>query len=54
MAEWKKRLTCVLALFAGLVAAGCTGGVEYAPAQDEQIGSVHSGSDGGDSGGSSM
>ena len=49
--QWRR--TCLLGLLTCLLLAGCTG-AGYTPAQDEQIGPVHTGSDGGDSGGSSM
>jgi hypothetical protein len=52
----KWRRTWPPALILHLAVAGCsgTGGTGYAPAQDDQTTSVRSGSDGGDSGGSSM
>jgi hypothetical protein len=49
----KWRRTWPLALILCLAVAGCTG-TGYAPAQDDQTTSARSGSDGGDSGGSSM
>jgi hypothetical protein len=50
------RYAWLLALMLCLTVAGCTGtgGTGYAPAQDDQTTSIRSGSDGGDSGGSSM
>ena len=51
----KPRRTWLLALILCLTVAGCTGtGAGYVPAQEDQTTSIRSGSDGGDSGGSSM
>ena len=52
----KLRRTWLLTLILCLAVAGCTvTGAGYASAaQDDQTTSAHSGSDGGDSGGSSM
>ena len=49
----KPRRTWLLALILCLAVAGFTG-TGYRPAPDDQTTSVRSGSDGGDSGGSSM